>query len=236
MSSTETVKTRILCISDTHSGRQSHFFSEKGSFRRPFPKADILLHSGDLTQTGKIEEYRHALDLLKSFDAELKLVIAGNHDLSLDRSYYLATPEGPGGGHLFGFEFDETAPDVAEELWTGQAAKDAGVTYLTEGMHSFNLSNGAKFTVYASPYQPEFFNWAFNYRHDEDRFNEASESYQVDVKYGKKVVPAKDARPIPDGAVVDLCITHGPLFMHLDACVPSGIRAGCPHLLKAMSR
>lgn len=33
-------------------------------------------------------------------------------------------------------------------------AKEAGVTYLEEGTHSFQLKNGATFKIYASPYQP----------------------------------------------------------------------------------
>lgn len=39
--------------------------------------------------TGQIEEYRGALAMLKAMPIELKLVIAGNHDLSLHKDYYL---------------------------------------------------------------------------------------------------------------------------------------------------
>jgi len=39
--------------------------------------------------TGQVEEYMGALAMLKAIPAELKLVIAGNHDLSLHRELYL---------------------------------------------------------------------------------------------------------------------------------------------------
>lgn len=40
-------------------------------------------------------------------------------------------------------------------MWSGKEARDAGITYLTEGLRSYNLTNGTKFTIYTSPYQPE---------------------------------------------------------------------------------
>lgn len=83
-----TVSTRIFVLSDTHDGRQSSKFADDGAFRQPFPKADLVLHSGDLTMTGQMHEYEESLQLLESLKAELKLVIAGNHDLSLDEKYY----------------------------------------------------------------------------------------------------------------------------------------------------
>jgi hypothetical protein len=46
----------------------------------------------------------------------------------------------------------------ARHFWTapdGPAAQ-AGVTFLDEGHHQIDLSNGARLQVYASPYTPEF--------------------------------------------------------------------------------
>lgn len=235
-----TVKTRILCVSDTHSGRRDALFSKDGAFRPPFPKADILIHSGDLSMTGKPHEYLEALDMLSQFDAELKLVIAGNHDLSLHESFYLSGSK-PGGSEYFGYQFDEDAPFVAKQLWTGPKAKAAGVTYLEEGMHHFTLpSNGASFSVYASPWQPEFYDWAFNYPHREDRFNPEGiiGTASKDPKTGDIIIlapPERDPHPIPEGELVDIMITHGPPWKHLDLC-KSGDRAGCPHLLRALER
>jgi Icc-related predicted phosphoesterase len=228
------IKTRLLIISDTHDGFQGQqakpYASNTGSFRPPFPKADVLLHSGDLTMIGTMAQYRNTLAMLKDMDAELKLVIAGNHDLSLHTDYYI---DKDGKGHaknLQGLDYDKDTARQAIELWTGQAAKDAGVTYLTEGLHTFELSNGAMFTIYASAWQPWFFDWAFNYKILEDRWNPPH------LVTGEHVTPSKDdPHPIPEDAKVDIVMTHGPPKGHLDKCV-SGVEAGCPHLLKALKR
>jgi hypothetical protein len=227
-------KTRVFIISDTHDGFQGQgakpYASDRGSFRPPFPKADVLLHSGDLTMIGTISQYRNTLAMLKEMDAELKLVIAGNHDLSLHEDYYL---DRDGKGHaknIQGSRYDEDTARQAHELWTGQEAKDAGVTYLTEGLHTFELSNGAVFTVYTSAWQPVFYDWAFNYPLNEDRWNPPH------LITDTNVIPSKnDPHPIPEGANVDIVMTHGPPKGHLDKCL-SGTEAGCVHLLKALHR
>jgi hypothetical protein len=108
--------------------------------------------------TGTPAEYEAALKLLASIPAELKLVIAGNHDLTLDREYYL-NEKSPSGTlwaeKIDGKNYRTENVGIAHEIWTGTPAKEAGVQYLTEGMHKFSLSNGAEFSVYASPWQPE---------------------------------------------------------------------------------
>jgi hypothetical protein len=148
----DTVKTRLFIISDTHSSPRKANTSQSRCFREPFPKAVVLLHTGDLTYHGGLDEYKSALDLLARMPAELKLVIAGNHDLTLDKEYYQARQS----------SLLRTRPDysrenaeIAEKMWTGEEALKAGVTYLTEGLHTFTLSSGAEFRVYASPWQPE---------------------------------------------------------------------------------
>lgn len=84
-------------------------------------------------------------------------MIAGNHDLSLDREYYL-TPHDPDGfmpsASLIDTRYEPGKADEAMRIWTGQDARDAGVVYLTEGVHSFDLANGARLTVFASAWQP----------------------------------------------------------------------------------
>jgi hypothetical protein len=81
---TSSVKTRFLIISDTHSASPDQNAGDDGfAFRPPLPKADVLLHCGDLTMLGLLHEYEKTLDMLESIDAGLKLIIAGNHDISL---------------------------------------------------------------------------------------------------------------------------------------------------------
>jgi hypothetical protein len=180
------------------------------------PRADVLLHSGDLTMVGTMHEYRGALAMLKAIDAELKLVIAGNHDLSLHGDFY-RTFGSKLSKRLQKGHYDEGMAQQAIELWTGPEAKEAGVTYLTEGLHEFDLSNGARLKIYASAWQPDFFAWAFNYPHFEDRWNPPHLVESKPLGPTKTVVPAppeRDPHPIPEGVAVDIVMTHGEYVMY----------------------
>ncbi|KAI3401124.1 hypothetical protein diail_270 [Diaporthe ilicicola] len=64
----------VVCVSDTHNSQPA------------LPDGDILIHAGDLTQSGSFGETQAALDWLKSQPHRHKIVIAGNHDLLLDPS------------------------------------------------------------------------------------------------------------------------------------------------------
>ncbi len=72
------LSTRIVCISDTHSN---------GEFN--LPNGDILIHAGDLTRKGSHIELEQVLSWLKNLtNFRLKIIIAGNHDVTLDKTYY----------------------------------------------------------------------------------------------------------------------------------------------------
>ncbi|KAI9717838.1 MAG: hypothetical protein M1828_007077 [Chrysothrix sp. TS-e1954] len=210
---------RILVISDTHTAPLGKF--SQHAFREPLPDCDVLIHAGDLTNRGTLDEYKETLQMLRRIRAELKLVIAGNHDLTLDRDFVnrsVASSE----------QIPTATIEQAEDLWSGEAAKDAGVTFLNEGLHQFILKSGAKFSVYASPYTPEFCNWAFDYKRDEDRWNPPGSSMTKDTLNIAK-------NPIPDFPAVDIVITHGPPKDHRGRCY-DGYDAGCSHLLHALKR
>jgi len=133
-STTKMIKTRFCLVSDTHGCAPFPSTDSEHGYRLPLPSADVLLHAGDLTMNGKLDEYRVMIDMLKAADAELKIVIAGNHDLTLDAEY---SPN------------DKADVEKAKELWTGEEARAAGVVYLEEGLYKFELKNGAAFTVSA---------------------------------------------------------------------------------------
>jgi hypothetical protein len=63
---------RIVCISDTHTNTCS------------IPDGDILIHAGDLTNHGTIDEIQAQIDWLDSLPHPHKIAIAGNHDTWLD--------------------------------------------------------------------------------------------------------------------------------------------------------
>lgn len=84
--------------------------------------------------------------------------------------------------------------------------------------------------VYASPWQPEFWQWAFNYDHDHDRWNPPHLSAPDAVNVAVNPLPDH----FPPGAV-DVVMTHGPAKNRLDK-TSSGLAVGCPHLLRAVER
>lgn len=100
------------------------------------------------------------------------------------------------------------------------------MTYLEEGTYTFTLNSGARFTVYASPYTPEFCDWAFAYKHMEDRFNQA---HQV-VEEVKSIA----RNPVPDLPNVDIIMKHGPPKGILDEFAQGHVE--CPNLLQALRR
>ena len=51
-----------------------------------WPLADLFIHTGDLTQHGTKEELQSAITWLTSLPFAYKVVIAGNHDIGLDKS------------------------------------------------------------------------------------------------------------------------------------------------------
>ncbi|KAH3983681.1 hypothetical protein HBI56_076230 [Parastagonospora nodorum] len=218
------IKTRFLIISDTHSAAPGQVTRKTDVVASaPLPKADVLLHCGDLTMVGHLSEYDKTLNMLETIDADLKLVIAGNHDISLDEVYYRRKGRYM---HRSG-GYSEDLPAKAREMWLGERAKSAGVTYLEEGTHTFTLKNGAKLRVYASPYQPEFCDWAFPYFRNEDRYNP---SHQCTPN----AVPIAE-NPVPDFPAIDVIMTHGPPLDIMDATY-KGENVGCQHLLRAARR
>jgi predicted phosphohydrolase len=181
-----------MIISDTH----EHCYDGT-----TMPDVDVLIHTGDMTNFGELESLRKCVEMLGTFTAELKLVIAGNHDITLDKTRRVENMSD---------EEYKAYHDNALEIMTGPSAKEAGVTYLEEGTYTFTLRNGAKFTLYASPYTPGSGGWGFPYQPLEDRFNDATQ-----IAPGRVSVATL---PIPSG--VDMVMTHGPPQTILDEVEP----------------
>jgi Icc-related predicted phosphoesterase len=88
---------RIIAISDTH-GRMD---------AADVPDGDVLLHAGDLTMRGRIEEIERVGAWLRTLPHRHKVVIAGNHD----------------------FAFEDTPGDARDALGDGLTyLQDDGVT------------------------------------------------------------------------------------------------------------
>lgn len=201
-----TILTRVMVISDTH----EHLFDGT-----TVPQIDVLIHTGDMTNFGSLDSLRKSVKMIGTIKAELKLVIAGNHDISLDKTCRIE--------NMSEDEYSKYHRD-ALGIMTGHLAKEAGVTYLEEGPHAFTLKNGAEFTVYASPYTPGAGGWAFQYEQFTDQFNYSNQTAQNRIPLS--------TNPIPQG--VDIVMTHGPPYSILDRVDNTNL--GCPNLLRAIGR
>jgi predicted phosphodiesterase len=212
---------KFLIMSDTHEFDLTENIAES-SFRTGISdhEIDVVLHCGDLTHNGSAESLHKAIKMLSSINAELKLVIAGNHEVSLDRDFYLRQR-----GLLADHE-------GALAIVTDPVAKAHGVVFLAEGTYQVQLKSGATFTLYASPYTPKDGNplseSAFQYPSSHDRFNPPN---YPGPRW--KIPAGTSASLIPEG--VDIIMTHGPPRYILDRNA-NGDSTGCDHLRRAIAR
>lgn len=174
--------------------------------------------------TGKLEEHRRTVDLLKSLPAKLKIVIPGNHDLTLDRNFCADH------AFLYGWSRPHTRQDLdfALDMYTNYEAQAAGIKYLVEGVHTFTLDNGTKFTIYASAYTPDFCDWGFPYSRSIDRFNSETAASYIPDRLQEVDTTAAHSN-------IHIMITHGPPRGILDATL-EGQPVGCEHLRRAVLR
>lgn len=182
----------------------------------PRGPVDVLIHCGDLTQHSKMDEFRQTLDMLKAFKAPLTLVIAGNHDFSLDPVVFKAKVEEANRVNGAPLEADLLEREyggygLARKLFTD--AKKDGILLLDEGTHELTLANGTRLKVYASPYTPSSSSsegWGFSYNQ--------SKGHEFDLQ-----------------ADTDIVITHGPPRGIMDMSADKK-RIGCADLFAAVAK
>ncbi len=66
---------RIVALADTHSLHR----------QLKVPDGDVLIHAGDLTRTGTLEQLAAVAEWMRGLPHAEKIVIAGNHDFALQR-------------------------------------------------------------------------------------------------------------------------------------------------------
>jgi len=71
---------KIVCIADTHSFHDDI----------DMPEGDVLIHVGDMSQRGRLEEITQFNKWLGTLDYKHIIVIAGNHDWFFEQQPYLA--------------------------------------------------------------------------------------------------------------------------------------------------
>ncbi|KAF2709775.1 Metallo-dependent phosphatase, partial [Pleomassaria siparia CBS 279.74] len=205
-STSATKSVKFLIISDTHDTEL-----------QSYPECDVLLHCGDLTEDGSSASISAALKSLGKVKAELKIAIAGNHEISLDKDFYLSE-----GGLEAEHEKSRSLVFGSESI-----AAQNGITFLEEGTHRFTLKSGASFQIYTSQWTPKHGSSAFQYPSGEDRYNPA----EITPLWAKNV--GTETSIIPED--IDIVMTHGPPKYILDD-TNDGRSAGCEHLRRAIAR
>ncbi|KAL2175144.1 Metallo-dependent phosphatase-like protein [Thermothelomyces heterothallicus CBS 202.75] len=201
----QTRRTRIVCISDTHNSTVK------------LPKGDVLIHAGDLTNQGSYSELSKAVQWLEKADFEAKIVIAGNHDITLDSDFY----------RKHGSSFHNQHP---EDLAQCQSllTSSRSIIYLLNSSATIRLTRpdgpGTTFTIFGSPYSPQYGTWAFMYPQSG---HEPSASGS-DSAAGVSPTATELWEAIPLNT--DILVTHTPAYGHRD---DSG---GCDELRRALAR
>ncbi|RDL41107.1 uncharacterized protein BP5553_01086 [Venustampulla echinocandica] len=173
-----TRKVRIVCISDTHNAAPG------GPFK--LPKGDVLIHAGDMTNQGSFAELERTVRWIEEADFQAKIVVAGNHDITLDTNFYARHGE----------SFHNQRPQDPVEC-QGLLENSPSILWLKHEAATVSLAFpdglGVRFKIFGSPFSPVDGMWAFGYESDE-----ASKTW--------------DQIPLDS----DIVITHTPPMHHLD--------------------
>ena len=174
---------RVVCISDTHSKIPPELL----------PKGDLLIHCGDLTNTGTLSTIQKSIDWLKTYQKPWPgssdgytyiICIAGNHD-----SY-----------------FDQRSRSAHDRNFQNRGLDWGRIIYLQHGQVTLKFAGNdgvseRKLKIYGAPQIPKCGGkeFAFQYPRGQDAWSNT----------------------IPDD--VDVLVTHNPPKYHLDIPQNGGI-------------
>jgi predicted phosphodiesterase len=99
---------RIVFLSDTHGA----------TLRHPVPDGDVLVHCGDFSKKSRDKELVAFRDWFFSFPHNIKIFIAGNHDLVFERDPARARSAVPGGVYLLDQELTVDGVRFYGAPWT----------------------------------------------------------------------------------------------------------------------
>lgn len=142
-------KIRFVCISDTHGkieGSKLHM-----------PPGDVLLHAGDFTQKGHMNEIQKFNSYLGALPYKVKVVIAGNHDLTFDDNITEASLR------TFGVQKSTVESYLSERGLKSVKQMLTSAIYLED-----SLVTVCGIKIYGAPWQPVFCDWGFNLNRGED--------------------------------------------------------------------
>lgn len=130
---------RIVAVADTHEHHHDVII----------PDGDILIHAGDMTMLGERKRIKECFEWINALPHQHKIVIAGNHDLSL-------SPETPMYHDLKMKEFLDAYPAITYLCDTGTTVKVRDRTL----------------NIWGSPYTVAFNDWVFQYAENERSWND----------------------------------------------------------------
>ena len=158
-------KIKTIFISDTHTKHK----------RLTLDSGDLLIFSGDCMSSGFSEmELLDFISWLNTLTQNYKyiVVLSGNHD-----RYMQAFPK-----------------EVIENLFYQNNGYEKGIRYIQDELIELDFENKGKLKIYGTPYQPYFYNWAWN-------ISDSDKLYNI---YNN----------IPEN--IDLLVTHCPSYGILD--------------------
>ena len=144
------------------------------------PGGDLLIHAGDLSSMGYEHEIREFASWYNKLDDYgHKVFIAGNHD--------------------WGFQNNT-------EKIKGILTEYKHIEYIQDELITIQDGDGPEVKIWGSPWQPEFYNWAFNL-----------------PRNGESLKAKWDLIPTD----IDILITHGPAWGYVDKVIGQTQNLGC---------
>lgn len=132
---------RIVCISDTHSLHTGMVHE--------IPSGNVLIHAGDISNRGgekDVTDFVHWFQNIKGFD--MKIFVSGNHDHCFER---VNEPHHKGDYYWL------------HNLMSPENLSQSDVVYLQDDFITIDTPEFSKpIKFYGSPWQPWFYDWAFN--------------------------------------------------------------------------
>ncbi|XP_002166072.3 metallophosphoesterase domain-containing protein 1 isoform X1 [Hydra vulgaris] len=152
--------TRFVLISDTHNKTK----------QLDLPEGDVLIHAGDFSNVGKVEEIDHFNEFLNQHKNKYKhiIVISGNHELSFDPITFAKNSTNMYKTNLIG------STEIKKRL--------KNCTYIEDEALYIN-----GFKIYGSPWQPEFGGWAYNLERGEkclEKWNMIPDDTDILITHG----------------------------------------------------
>jgi len=147
---------------------------------KDLPGGDLLIHAGDISSMGYKHEIQQFCKWFNGLDNYTnKIFIAGNHD--------------------WGFQDHPSQTKEIIDFYKN-------ITYLQDQIDMIGENTEDMIKVWGSPWQPEFYNWAFNLPRN---------GTELEGKWGL----------IPNDT--DILITHGPAWGYVDKIFGNQTPLGC---------